>query len=58
MSNEKESIGGSGGGCVDQQIEIARRSLNYGGRFGTDQPTERNDERFREVEKAQGGLKK
>jgi hypothetical protein len=56
MANEDYDA--NGGGAVDQQIEIAKRSLNYGGRFGNDQHRERNDERFREVENAQGGLKK
>lgn len=46
------------GGAVDQQVEIAKRSLNYPGRFAPSQPTERNDERFREVDAANGGLRK
>jgi hypothetical protein len=53
-----EDYDGNGGGAVDQQTEIAKRSLNYGGRFAPAQPTERNNDRFREVENAQGGLKK
>jgi hypothetical protein len=57
MSDEKEQVGGSGG-CVDQQTEIARRGLNYGGRFAPAQPTMRNDDRFAEVEKVNGGFKK
>jgi hypothetical protein len=56
--NPKEDYNGSGGDVVDQQTEIARRGLNYGGRFGTDRPTERNDERFREVDIVNGGFKK
>jgi hypothetical protein len=55
---QNEDYDGNGGGAVDQQIEIAKRSLNYGGRFGNDQPTERNDDRFREVDAANGGPKR
>jgi hypothetical protein len=56
MANE--DYDGNGGGAVDQQIEIAKRSLNYGGRFAPAQPTERNNDRFREVDAANGGPKR
>jgi hypothetical protein len=56
--NERESVGGSGGDVIDQQVEIARRSLNYPGRFGNNQPTERNADRFAEVDRTNGGLQR
>jgi hypothetical protein len=49
MDDEKESVGGNGGGCIDQQIDAMKRALNYGGRFGGDQLDERLNERFAEI---------
>jgi hypothetical protein len=42
------------GGCIEQQIEIARRSLAYRGRFNRPDTSE-DIERFAETERGAGG---
>jgi hypothetical protein len=55
------NLGGAGreeyGGRVEEQIDIARRGLDYGGRFQTPQPgpgTTQHD-RWADIDRASGG---
>jgi hypothetical protein len=56
-SNPQEENGGK----VEEQIEMARRALNYPGRFAPPQPspgtTAGDDDRWANVDRASGGGK-